>query len=186
MAQMAHRQASVAAPRFGPRHLIWLVPVAAIALAAALPVVLISGSDDSSLDKAAPATQTLNPGDGTRYDGGPEEGSRGAPSTPPPSSAQAPNRSDGLRYDGGPEEGTRGVGLGGALGARYDGGPEEGTAALTQRSARATFDPNSITRPPGVRYDGGPEEGIRGIVPAQPPSTRYDGGPEEGSWGTSH
>jgi hypothetical protein len=134
MAQMAHRQASVAAPRFGPRHLIWLAALAAIAVAAVLPVALISGSNDSSLDKAAPATQTLNRADGTRYDGG----------------------------------------------------PEEGTAALTQRSARATFHPNSITRPPGVRYDGGPEEGTRDIVPAQPPSTRYDGGPEDGSRGTSH
>jgi hypothetical protein len=176
----------VAAPRFGPRHLIWLAALAAIAVAAVLPVTLISGSNDSSLDKAAPATQTLNRADGTRYDGGPEEGSRGVRSALPPSSADAPNRSDGLRYDGGPEEGTRGVGLGGALGARYDGGPEEGTAAPTQRSARATFHPNSITRPPGVRYDGGPEEGTRDIVPAQPPSTRYDGGPEEGSRGTSH
>jgi hypothetical protein len=46
---------------------------------------------------------------------------------------------------------------------RYDGGPEEGTAAsLIQRSAPATFDPNSIKSPPGVRYDGGPEEGSRG------------------------
>ena len=134
MPQMARRQLCVAAPRFRPRHPIWLAAVAAIALAAALPVVLISGSNDSRLDKAVPATQTLNPGDGTGYAGG----------------------------------------------------PEEGTAALTQRSARATFDPSSITRPPGVRYDGGPEEGTRGIVPAQPPSTRYDGGPEEGSWGTSH
>jgi hypothetical protein len=44
---------------------------------------------------------------------------------------------------------------------RYDGGPEEGTAALTQRSAPATFDPNSIKSAPGVRYDGGPEEGAR-------------------------
>jgi hypothetical protein len=47
---------------------------------------------------------------------------------------------------------------------RYDGGPEEGTASsLIQRSAPATFDPNSIKQPPGVRYDGGPEEGSRGI-----------------------
>jgi hypothetical protein len=44
---------------------------------------------------------------------------------------------------------------------RHDGGPEEGTAALTQRSAPATFDPNSIKSAPGVRYDGGPEEGAR-------------------------
>ena len=46
--------------------------------------------------------------------------------------------------------------------ARYDGGPEEGTAALTTRSAPATFDSNSIKEAPGVRYDGGPEEGSRG------------------------
>jgi hypothetical protein len=69
-------------------------------------------------------------------------------------------------------------------GTRYDGGPEEGTAALTRRSAPATFDPNSIKNPPGQRYDGGPEEGTRGIVAAQPPSARYDGGPEEGSRGS--
>jgi hypothetical protein len=42
---------------------------------------------------------------GTRYDGGPEEGSRGAlaPSAPA-------NAVPGTRYDGGPEEGSRGSG----------------------------------------------------------------------------
>ena len=75
--------------------------------------------------------------------------------------------------------------------ARYDGGPEEGTAALTQRSAPATFDPNSIKSPPGVRYDGGPEEGTRGASSSEAssnagPGTRYDGGPEEGSRGSGH
>jgi hypothetical protein len=69
-------------------------------------------------------------------------------------------------------------------GVRYDGGPEEGTAALTQRSAPATFDPNSIKESPSVRYDGGPEEGTRGVVPARQPGVRYDGGPEEGSRGS--
>jgi hypothetical protein len=76
-----------------------------------------------------------------------------------------------------------------AAGIRYDGGPEEGTAALTQRSALATFDSNSIKQPPGVRYDGGPEEGSRGPLSSDAPSnailgTRYDGGPEEGSRGS--
>src|ERR687896_434770 len=74
---------------------------------------------------------------------------------------------------------------------RYDGGPEEGTAALTQRSAPATFDPNSIKSPPGARYDGGPEEGTRGALSSKAssnavPGTRYDGGPEEGSRGSDH
>ena len=65
---------------------------------------------------------------------------RGA-GTGPPTQASAPSPSDGVRYDG---------------------GPEEGSAAITRRSAPATFDPNSIKSPPGVRYDGGPEEGSRG------------------------
>jgi hypothetical protein len=75
---------------------------------------------------------------------------------------------------------------------RYDGGPEEGTrGALTQRSAPATFDPNSIKESPGVRYDGGPEEGTRGALSSETPSNagsgiRYDGGPEEGSRGGGH
>jgi hypothetical protein len=90
------------------------------------------------------------------------------------------------RYDGGPEEGTRGVVAARQPGVRFDGGPEEGTAALTQRSAPATFDPNSIKSAPGVRYDGGPEEGTRGPLSASAASngTRHDGGPEEGSRGS--
>jgi hypothetical protein len=89
------------------------------------------------------------------------------------------------RYDGGPEEGTRGVVSAPHPGVRYDGGPDEGTAALTQRSAPATFDSNSIKSPPGVRYDGGPEEGTNGALSATPAAgTRYDGGPDEGSRGS--
>jgi hypothetical protein len=37
-----------------------------------------------------------------------------------------------------------------------------GSPAMFQRSAPATFDPNSIKSAPGDRYDGGPEEGTRG------------------------
>jgi hypothetical protein len=93
----------------------------------------------------------------------------------------------GARYDGGPEEGTRGVVSAPHPGVRYDGGPDEGTAALTQRSAPATFDSNSIKSPPGVRYDGGPEEGTRGTLsPTAAAGTRYDGGPDEGSRGSGH
>jgi hypothetical protein len=89
------------------------------------------------------------------------------------------------RYDGGPEEGTRGVVSAPQPGVRYDGGPDEGTAALTQRSAPATFDPNSIKSAPGVRYDGGPEEGSRGALSQTAAAgTRYDGGPDEGSRGS--
>lgn len=67
----------------------------------------------------------------TRYDGGPEEGTRGALS-PGAASRAAP----GTRYDGGPEEGSRGVPStsapsGAAAGIRFDGGPEEGSRGLT-------------------------------------------------------
>ncbi len=100
----------------------------------------------------------------------------------------APSAAGSSRYDGGPDEGTRGIIPAPQPGVRYDGGPEEGTAALTQRSAVATVDPNSIKSSPGVRYDGGPEEGTRGALSFGAasevvPGTRYDGGPEEGSRG---
>ena len=100
--------------------------------------------------------------------------------------ASAPAPAGGIRYDGGLEEGTHGVVATSQPGVRYEGGPEEGAAALSQRSAPATFDPNSIKQPPGVRYDGGPEEGTGApLTVSNSPSIRYDGGPEEGSW-TGH
>lgn len=55
-----------------------------------------------SLKEQAAAFGTARVAPGTRYDGGPEEGTRGAVTTQP----------QGSRYDGGPEEGTRGPGFG--------------------------------------------------------------------------
>jgi hypothetical protein len=74
--------------------------VAVVALAAV--VVILAASDSSSSNSAQPshaAARTANPS--TRYDGGPEEGTRGPFVT---------QRSLDTRYDGGPEEGTRGPG----------------------------------------------------------------------------
>ena len=112
-----------------------------------------------------------------------------ATSTPTATHVTAPSPSGSTRYDSGPEEGTRGALPAPQPGVRYDGGPDEGTAALTQRSAPAALDPNSINSPPGVRYDGGPDEGTRGTLATRTashagPGTRYDGGPEEGSRGS--
>ncbi len=64
-----------------------------------------------------------------RYDGGPEEGSRGLAK---PSAAQLYGAGAGTRYDGGPEEGSRGALASdphstAVTGTRYDGGPEEGS-----------------------------------------------------------
>jgi hypothetical protein len=77
---------------------------------------------DGAVDTADPLANHSRPGPaGTRYDGGPEEGTRGAIVSP-----SAP----GTRYDGGPEEGTRGqVTPQSPLESRYDGGPEEGAWA---------------------------------------------------------
>jgi hypothetical protein len=111
-----------------------LLAVAMIAVVGLTAAVVILATNDDRHTSAGSATQASAPGPAgsTRYDGGPEEGTRGV----------VPARQPGVRYDGGPEEGTRG--------------------ALTQRSAPAMFDPNSIKESPGIRYDGGPEEGSRG------------------------
>ena len=58
--------------------------------------------------RSAPATLDPNPiksPPGARYDGGPEEGTRGALASDAHSNAVP-----GTRYDGGPEEGSRGSG----------------------------------------------------------------------------
>ena len=116
------------------RQLRALLAVAMISVVGLTAAVVILATDDDRDTSAGSATQVSSPGPAgsTRYDGGPEEGTRGA------------RRSPASRA------------------CRYDGGPEEGTAALTQRAAPATFDRSSIKIPPGVRYDGGPEEGSRG------------------------
>jgi hypothetical protein len=126
------------------------------------PEAVNPGSDRSysgaaptrKLDGATDLAPTAPVAPGTRYDGGPEEGSRGIARSGSAADVYV-NPSTGLpgtRYDGGPEEGTRG--------------------AITSPVA------------PGTRYDGGPDEGTRGqlATPANP-ETRFDGGPEEGTRG---
>jgi hypothetical protein len=63
-----------------------------------------------------PQTQAQAPAGTTRYDGGPEEGSRGPVKDYSSNSATgdiapAPSQAPDTRYDGGPEEGTRGPGF---------------------------------------------------------------------------
>jgi hypothetical protein len=177
MGQAIPRQHPAVVLRSHYNHLRALLAVAMIALAGLTAAVVILAVDDDRDTSTGTATP-----------------------------ASAPSPAGSTRYDGGPEEGTRGVLPARQPGVRYDGGPEEGTAALNQRSAPATSDPNSIDSRPGVRYDGGPEEGSRGVVSAQPRVTqdqafpglareasgaqvdepRYDGGPEEGSRGIGH
>jgi hypothetical protein len=128
-----------------------LLAVAMIAVVGLTAAVVILATDEDGGTNTGSATQVSAPGpsSGMRYDGGPEEGTRGL----------VPARQPGVRYDGGPEEGTAALAqhapatfdtesIKETPGLRYDGGPEEGT--------RGTL---TAPQSPSVRYDGGPEEG---------------------------
>ena len=106
------------------RALLAIALVAVAGLTTAV-VILAGDSDEVSGTSSAKPIESINYGNstsvnpstgypsatirpdspGTRYDGGPEEGSRGIR----PSSA-ATSSPAGMRYDGGPEEGTSGLG----------------------------------------------------------------------------
>ena len=110
------------------KGLLAIAMVALVGLTAA--VVILANDEDqiSSATKAAPVVQSQPQPAGTRYDGGPDEGTRGAISSPQVIPA-------GTRYDGGPDEGTRGAistTQAAPAGSRYDGGPEEGTRGPVQ------------------------------------------------------
>lgn len=151
MGQAIPRQHPAVVLRSHYNHVRALLAVAMIALVGltAAVVILATGHDrDTSARPAAQANAPSPPGS-TRYDGGPEEGTRGALSSNAASSAVP-----GVRYDGGPEEGTRGAVSSVARSSavpdvRYDGGPEEGTRAPVSAMS------------PDTRYDGGPQEGTR-------------------------
>ncbi len=103
------------------RVLLAIAMIAVVGLAAAVVILATNDGGDTSVGSATLASAP-GPESSTRYDGGPEEGSRGALPAPPPST----------RYDGGPEEGTRGESSTAARSTaaadtRYDGGPEEGS-----------------------------------------------------------
>ena len=119
-----------------------LLVVAMLALLALAAAVVILANDDDQISTATKATPQVQPAPrpaGVRYDGGPDEGTRGAVATP-----QLPT---GIRYDGGPDEGTRGAisaSAAPAANSRYDGGPEEGSrgpeqAQFKQRAGGPTF-----------------------------------------------
>ena len=84
------------------RALLAVAMIAVVGLAAAVVTLATNDHRDSA---NGPTTHLSAPGPAgsTRYDGGPEEGTRGALSPGAPSNAVP-----GTRYDGGPEEGSRG------------------------------------------------------------------------------
>jgi hypothetical protein len=85
------------------RGLLAIAMVAVLALTAA--VVILANDEDqvSTATKAVPAVQSQPLPAGTRFDGGPEEGTRGLIAQPKAQPLPADTR-----FDGGPEEGTRG------------------------------------------------------------------------------
>lgn len=101
------------------RALLAIAMIAVVGLTSAV-VILATDGDDISTSSATQVSAPAPTGN-TRYDGGPEEGSRGL----------VPAQSPSTRYDGGPEEGTRGASSNASSnavpGPRYDGGPEEGS-----------------------------------------------------------
>jgi hypothetical protein len=76
----------------------WATLAAVCAVAATFLILALAGTfdSDSSSSASLPTTSTVNGNANVRYDGGPEEGTRGL---------SAPDLS---RYDGGPEEGFAG------------------------------------------------------------------------------
>jgi hypothetical protein len=106
------------------RAMLAVALVAVVALAASLVVVALNddGSGPSAVSgTAAPALSAPAPAS-LRYDGGPDEGTRGPNAVPAPSTARA---------DGGPTEGTAPIAASPAITTdRPDGGPEEGTRGI--------------------------------------------------------
>jgi hypothetical protein len=101
MGQAIPRQHPAVVLRSHYNHLRALLAVAMIAVVGLTAAVVILANDDDRDTSAGTATQVSapSPAAGTRYDGGPEEGTRGIAPAPQPS----------VRYDGGPEEGSRGI-----------------------------------------------------------------------------
>ena len=84
------------------RTLLAIAMAAVLALAAV--VVILANDNDNQIYTQAKATQAVEQPQtpaGVRFDGGPEEGTRGL--------AAQPKSPSTTRFDGGPEEGTRGA-----------------------------------------------------------------------------
>jgi hypothetical protein len=81
------------------RALLAAALVAIVALAVALVIIASDDKTASISPRSAESVQAQTLPQGTRFDGGPDEGTRG------PNTGVLPQ---GTRFDGGPDEGTRG------------------------------------------------------------------------------
>ena len=83
------------------RALLAVAMIAVVSLAAAVVVLAVDEDSSGTVTLQPVSAQPQTAGPEVRYDGGPEEGTRGPSAAP---------TSPDVRYDGGPEEGTRGPG----------------------------------------------------------------------------
>jgi hypothetical protein len=164
MGQAIPRQHPAVVLRSQFNQLRALLAVAMVAVVGLTVAVVILANDE---DEVSTGTSTSAPVGTTRYDGGPEEGSRGV------APARTPNA------DASP-------------GTRYDGGPEEGSADVTPAQPRvAPFPPaaaDQADRAPASPSQSGTKDyslnGATGDVAPQPAplsGSRADGGPQEGA-----
>jgi hypothetical protein len=102
MSDIAHTNPSTLPVRLRPGRFIKLAAavLVVVAIVVAVAVFVVDDGGSGSPAAATPATSVSQP-TGVRYDGGPEEGTRGPAASTPDLDT---------RYDGGPEEGTRGLG----------------------------------------------------------------------------
>ena len=105
MGQVIPRQHPAVVLRSQYKTVLALLCAAVVAIVALAAAVVIVANDDNDVSiSAQPNThqqQILPPG--TRFDGGPDEGTRGIQVAP------AEPLAPGTRFDGGPDEGTRGA-----------------------------------------------------------------------------
>ena len=105
MGQVIPRQHPAVVLRSQYKAVLGLLCVAVVAIVALATAVVIVANDDNDVSiSAQPNThqQPILP-PGTRFDGGPDEGTRGIQVAP------AEPLAPGTRFDGGPDEGTRGA-----------------------------------------------------------------------------
>jgi hypothetical protein len=94
MSTIAHKPRTVPT-RLRRKASVWLAGAIPLLVVAIVFALTVTGSDT---ERTVPAPSPSQAAPGTRYDGGPNEGTRGFPAYPSPE-----------RYDGGPEEGTADV-----------------------------------------------------------------------------
>jgi hypothetical protein len=162
------------------RGLLAIALVAVAGLTTAV-VILANDSNEVSGTSSAKPIESINYGSGavnpstgypsatirpdspgTRYDGGPEEGTADV-------SASQPRVTESQAFPGLAHEANAAQ----ADGHRYDGGPEEGTADVSASQPRVT----ESRAFPGLASEANA---------AQADEPRYDGGPEEGTRGSGH